>query len=671
MSDTKVLEARAAQLRELLNYHSHRYHVLDEPDVPDAEYDRLYRELEVLEQEHPRLRTDDSPTLRVGDQPLDQFNEVRHSVAMLSLGNAFDEQEVRDFDRRVCERLEREQVDYTAEVKLDGLAVSLRYENGVLVRGATRGDGTRGEDVTRNVRTIRNIPLRLKGGADLAVVEVRGEIYMTQMAFAKLNQRQRQRGDKEYANPRNAAAGGLRQLDSSITAERGLSLCSYGLGETDGLSLPDSHFDILSLLGELGLPISPEMARLSGVDACLAYYAELANRRASLGYEIDGVVYKVDSSALQAELGQVSRAPRWALAHKFPAEEELTRLVGIDVQVGRTGALTPVARLEPVHVGGVTVTNATLHNQDEIDRKDVRIGDRVVVRRAGDVIPEVVRVVLAERAADAVAFRLPDKCPECGSDALRPEGEVVVRCTGGLYCPAQRRQAIRHFASRRAMDIEGLGDKLVEQLVEAGLVATVVDLYRLEFDALAALERMGKKSAENLLAALERSRDVSLERLLYALGITDVGETTAATLAGYFSSLEALMAADEDALQEVPDVGPIVANEIMQFFSQAHNQEIIGELTKLLRVKLPQPRPEQGTQLEGKTFVLTGTLDTLTRDQAKALIQLHGGKVTGGVSKKTSFVVAGADPGSKLAKAESLGVAILDEPALRDLLNEN
>jgi len=670
MAAPRAVRERALELREQLNYHSYRYHVLDEPVVPDAEYDRLFRELQAIEEKFPELRTQDSPTLRIGDRPLEQFQEVRHSIPMLSLGNAFDEQEVRDFDRRVRERLEKEEVVYVGEVKLDGLAVSLRYEHGVLVQGATRGDGSRGEDVTRNVRTISNIALKLRSTRDIPVLEVRGEAYMSAASFGRLNERQRERGEKEFANPRNAAAGGLRQLDSSITAERDLTLCIYGLGETVGMSIPANHFDILAELGELGLPVSPERARLTGVDACLDYYAGLAGRRSRLGYEIDGVVYKVDSTVAQSELGQVSRAPRWALAHKFPAEEELTRLLGIDVQVGRTGALTPVARLEPVHVGGVTVTNATLHNQDEIDRKDVRIGDRVVVRRAGDVIPEVVRVVLVGRPSNAAPFVIPNKCPECGSDATRGEGEVVVRCTGGLYCPAQRRQAIRHFASRRATDIEGLGDKLVEQLVETGLVSTVVDLYRLDFESVCGLERMGKKSAENLLAALERSRDVSLERLLYALGITDVGETTAQTLANYFQNLPALMLADEESLQRVPDVGPVVAGEIVRFFGQRHNQEVIAELSEILRLKLPQPTLEGGTELEGQTFVLTGTLDNMTRDQAKELIQRHGGKVTGGVSKKTSYVVAGTDPGSKWEKAQSLGVEILDAAALRALLQE-
>ena len=668
MAVPKAQTARALELREQLTYHNYRYHVLDEPDVPDAAYDRLFRELQTLELDYPALRTADSPTLRVGDRPLDQFREVRHSLPMLSLGNAFDEREVRDFDRRVRERLETEDIVYVGEVKLDGLAVSLRYEHGVLVQGATRGDGSRGEDVTQNVRTIHNIPLRLHTTRDIPVLEVRGEVYMSATSFERLNVRQRERGEKEFANPRNAAAGGLRQLDSSITAQRGLTLCSYALGETVGINLPEHHFDVLMELGELGLPVSPEKARLRGVEACLDYYASVASKRAQLGYDIDGVVYKVDSSAQRLELGQVSRAPRWALAHKFPAEEELTRLIAIDVQVGRTGALTPVARLEPVHVGGVTVTNATLHNQDEIDRKDVRIGDRVVVRRAGDVIPEVVRVVHADRPCDAAVFEIPNKCPECGSDAVRLDGEVVVRCTGGLYCPAQRRQAVRHFASRRALDIEGLGDKLVEQLVDAGLVSTVVDLYRLEFDSVCALERMASKSTENLLAAIESSRDVSLEKLLYALGIADVGETTAQSLARHFQNLPALMQADEEALQLVPDIGPVVANEVVRFFGQSHNQEVIAELSELLRLKLPEPMPERGSQLDGQTFVLTGTLDNMTREEAKELIQRHGGKVTGGVSKKTSYIVAGAEPGSKLAKAQSLGVSVLDEAGLRALL---
>ena len=674
MTGANQRNKRAQELRDRLNYHSYRYHVLDDPEIPDAEYDRLLRELEELEAQDPALKTPDSPTRRVGDQPLEQFREVRHALPMLSLSNAFDVDEVHEYDRRVRERLGCEQVTYVGEVKLDGLAVSLRYEHGVLVQGATRGDGTRGEDVTENVRTILNLPLKLQASADIPadipVLEARGEVYMSSAAFERLNQRQRQREEKEFANPRNAAAGGLRQLDSRITAERGLALCVYGVGELQGVDLPDRHFDRLSALRDLGLPVSSETARLEGVDACLTYYQQLQQRRASLGYEIDGVVYKVDSLVEQAELGQVSRAPRWALAHKFPAEEALTRLLGIDVQVGRTGALTPVARLEPVRVGGVTVTNATLHNQDEIDRKDVRVGDQVVVRRAGDVIPEVVRVVLSERATDARRFTLPDRCPECGSEAVRLDGEAVVRCTGGLYCPAQRRRALRHFASRRAMDIEGLGDKLVEQLVDQQMVATVSDLYRLDHAALLELDRMGDKSATNLIAALETSRRVSLDRLLYALGIPDVGESTAQALANHFGDLDALIAADEASLQTVPDVGPVVAGEIVRFFAQPHNQEVIAELGQQLQLELPAAQPVLSSNLEGASFVLTGTLPSMSREQAKQLIQSHGGKVTGSVSKKTRYLVAGADPGSKLAKAESLGVEVLDEAGLMELLGE-
>ena len=660
--------ACAAELRELLNHHSYRYHVLDDPEIPDAEYDRLFRKLEALEATDPLLRTADSPTRRVGDQPLEQFQEVRHALPMLSLGNAFDEQEVRDFDRRVRDWLQADEVVYTGEVKLDGLAVSIRYEHGVLVQAATRGDGARGEDVTENVRTVRNVPLRLRGAQSLPVLEVRGEIYMTQQAFERLNERQREHEEKEYANPRNAAAGGLRQLDSSKTAQRNLTLCAYGIGTTEDVPLPDTHFDTLSQLREWGCPVSPERARLVGVDACLEYYEQLAQRRPTLGYEIDGVVYKVDAFAEQDILGTVSRAPRWALAHKFPAEEEMTRLLGIDVQVGRTGALTPVARLHAVHVGGVTVTNATLHNQDEIDRKDVRVGDQVVVRRAGDVIPEVVRVVLSQRPADTVPYVLPDRCPECDSVAARPEGEAVKRCTGGLVCPAQRKQAIKHFSSRRAMDIEGLGDKLIEQLVDQGLISTVADLYGLDAETLVELPRMAEKSAGNLVAALESSRDVGLDRLLYALGIPDVGETTAQTLAAQFGDLGRLMDADADRLQEVPDVGPIVAHEVVSFFAEPHNQRVIEALRTELRIKVGVKSVAGSKKLDGKVFVLTGTLESMTRDEAKRALLALGAKVTGSVSKKTSYVVAGAEAGSKLTKAESLGIEVLGEDQLKALL---
>ena len=660
MSTPKKVRAHAKELRDTLNHHNHRYHVLDDPEISDAEYDRLMRELEALEQSYPDLAAADSPTQRVGATPLDQFGEVQHRVAMLSLGNAFAEPEVRDFDRRVRERLEVEDVVYVGETKLDGLAISLRYEGGILVQAATRGDGTRGEDVTQNVRTIRIVPLSLQNRPP-PVLEVRGEIYMTTRAFEQLNERQQTRGEKLYANPRNAAAGGVRQLDSRKTAERSLSMFAYGVGEIEGAALPDTHFGVLQQLVEWGLPVSGETLVLSGVDRCLAFYHDVGSRREQLGYEIDGVVYKVNALADQSRLGQVSRAPRWALAHKFPAEEAITQVADINVQVGRTGALTPVARLEPVKVGGVVVTNATLHNQDEIERKDVRVGDTVVVRRAGDVIPEVVRVVSDQRRPGTKAYRLPSTCPECGSDAIRAEGEAVVRCTGGLFCPAQRKQAIRHFASRRALDIEGLGDKLVDQLVEKNLIASAADLFSLDLETLSSLDRMADKSARNLLDALETSKDTTLDRFLYGLGIPDVGETTAQTLAHHFGTLDALVECDEESLQRVPDVGPVVASEIVNFFAQPHNREVLEGLSAVLRVEVTEASVQPEASLSGKTFVLTGTLSSMGRDDAKRRLQSLGAKVSGSVSGKTSFVVAGAEAGSKLEKAETLGIAVIGE----------
>ena len=657
-----IADERVKELRDALNHHNHRYHVLDDPEISDAAYDQLMAELERLERTHPTLVTPDSPTQRVGAAPLNQFGEVHLRVAMLSLANAFEEQAVRDFDRRVRERLETEEVVYVGETKLDGLAISLRYENGVLIQAATRGDGSRGEDVTQNVRTIHKIPLRLQHTPP-SVLEVRGEIFMTTRAFEQLNERQAARGEKLFANPRNAAAGGLRQLDAKITAERSLSMFAYGVGEIAGGDLPPTHFAVLDQLAQWGLPVSKERARLPGVDQCLRFYRDIESRRSRLGYEIDGVVYKVDSLSDQSQLGQVARAPRWALAHKFPAEEAITKIADINVQVGRTGALTPVARLTPVKVGGVVVTNATLHNQDEIERKDVRVGDTVIVRRAGDVIPEVVSVIVDKRPPGTKAFRLPSTCPQCGSDAVRVVGEAVVRCSGGLFCPAQRKQAIRHFASRRALDIEGLGDKLIDQLVEKKLINNIADLYELDLDTLTSLERMAEKSAQNLLEALESSKDITLDRFLYALGIPDVGEATAQNLAAHFGSLDELSRCDEESLQLVPDVGPIVAGEIVKFFAQTHNLEVLEALRAVLRVKsLQAPEPPRAS-LAGKTFVLTGALTVMGRDDAKRRLQRLGAKVSGSVSKKTSYVVAGADPGSKLEKAVTLGVEVLDESA--------
>jgi DNA ligase (NAD+) len=653
------------ELAELIDYHNHRYHVLDDPEIPDADYDALVRELEALEQAHPELASADSPTRRVGGAPLTQFAAVAHAVPMLSLGNAFSEEELLDFHRRVCERLEREDVEYCAETKLDGLAISLRYEQGRLVRGATRGDGARGEDVTANVRTIRAVPLRLRG-VPPGVLEVRGEVYMTRSGFERLNAAQREHGGKAFANPRNAAAGGLRQLDPRITATRPLTMFCYGLGEVrDGVA-PSSQYQRLHWLKGFGFRVSPEMQRVRGAQGCLDYFNDVAQRREALDYEIDGCVFKVDALADQERLGFVSRAPRWAVAYKFPAQERATRILGIDVQVGRTGTLTPVARLEPVQVGGVTVTNATLHNQDEVDRKDVRVGDTVVVRRAGDVIPEVVRVIIERRPAGTERFDLLEAvggcCPVCGSAARRDEGEAAVRCSGGLYCGAQRKQAIWHYASRRALDIDGLGEKIIDQLVERQLVVSVADLYSLDAQTLSGLERMGEKSADNLVAAIAASRATSLPRFLYGLGIRDVGEATALALAEHFGDLPALMAADEEALVAVPDVGPIVAAHVHAFFREEHNQAVIRALREHgvhWPAMPPRPAPE-ALPLEGRTVVLTGSL-SMSRSEAKAGLQRLGAKVVGSVSAKTDVVVAGDNAGAKLARAQELGIEIEDE----------
>lgn len=668
MGAPKAITLRVAELRDTIDYHNYRYYVLDDPVIPDAEYDRLLRELEELETQYPDLITPQSPTQRVGAAPLESFGEIVHQVPMLSLANAFDEQELLDFDRRVRTRLEVEQVEYSAETKLDGLAASIRYEDGILASAATRGDGIRGEDVTQNVRTIKAVPLTLRGDDFPRVLEVRGEVFMTEKGFRRLNTAQLARGEKPFANPRNAAAGGLRQLDPRVTAERALTMYCYGVGEVSGGELPGTHSEILASLKGWGLRVSPEAAVVEGVQGCARYYEKMLARRNSLGYAIDGVVFKVNDVALQETLGTVSRAPRWAVAYKFPAEEELTTVRAIDVQVGRTGTLTPVARLEPVHVGGVTVTNATLHNQDEIDRKDVRVGDTVVVRRAGDVIPEVARVIKERRPRRTRRFRLPSRCPVCGSDVVRIEGEAAARCSGGLYCAAQRKQAVRHFASRRAMDIEGLGDKLVDQLVDAGLVHSILDVYSLSEEKLAALDRMGKKSAANLVAAIEKSRDTTFARFLFALGIRDVGEATAATLATHFGDLESLRAADEERLQEAPDVGPIVARQIHSFFNEKHNRKILDGLVKRVRWPAPELPARGDARLAGKRFVLTGTLESMPRSEAKQRLEALGAKVSGSVSRNTDYVVAGANPGSKRDKAEALGVDILDERAFLELI---
>ena len=675
MSDAPA--ERAASLRRTLARYEHAYYVLDEPLVPDAEYDRLFRELEALEQAHPALASDDSPTRRVGGTPAPMLAAVRHAVPMLSIRTETDttEQGARNFDARVRNALGLGDGDppvvYAAELKFDGLAISLRYEHGRLVRAATRGDGQTGEEVTHNVRTIRQVPLALTGLAP-AVLEVRGEIYMRRDAFERLNQSRREAGEKTFVNPRNAAAGAVRQLDPAIAARRPLSFFAYGLGEVVGWALPPTHSAILDALSAAGLPVCGHRQSAPGVEPLIAFHERIAAGRDALPYDIDGVVYKVDSLQLQQELGFVTREPRWAVAHKYPAQEEITRLIDIGVQVGRTGALTPVARLEPVFVGGVTVTNATLHNQDEIDRKDVRVGDWVVVRRAGDVIPEVVGPVLERREGELPRFDLLaayPECPVCGSQVHRAEDEAVARCSGGLVCPAQRKQALLHFAGRRAMDIEGLGEKLVDQLVDAAIIKTPADLYKLGITALANLERMADKSASKLLAAIEKSRDTSLARFVYALGIRNVGETTAKDLARHFGSLDALVAADVEALQQVPDVGPIVAKSVAEFFDEPHNVEVVEQLRAAgVHWVEGAPRDTAGV-LAGKTVVLTGTLPDLSRDQAKELIEAAGGRVTGSVSKKTDFVIAGSEAGSKLDKARALGVEVLDQAGLQALLS--
>ena len=660
--------ARVAELRERIDYHNYRYHALDDPEIPDSEYDRLMRELEALEAAHPDLQTPDSPTRRVGAEPVSAFAEVVHATPMLSLGNAFGEEELRGFDRRVRERLEIDEVEYALEPKLDGLAASLVYVDGRFERGATRGDGERGEDVTRNLRTISGVPLRLRGDRHPRMLEVRGEVYMTRSGFERLNAKQRAAGEKIYANPRNAAAGSLRQLDSTITASRPLTILFHGLGRIEGHPGFDTHRAMTEGLLEWGFPVSRELAVLRGVEACLSFYEEIGRRRDRLDFDIDGIVVKVNRLDQQRALGTVSRAPRWAVACKFPAQEELTVVRGIDVQVGRTGTLTPVARLEPVQVAGVTVTNATLHNQDEVDRKDVRVGDTVIVRRAGDVIPEVVRVLPERRPEGTQPFALPCECPDCGAPALRSEEESAVRCGAGLSCPAQRKQAITHFASRRALDIEGLGDKLVEQLVDLGMVENVVDLYRLEPEAIAALERMAEKSAANLIEALERSRQTTLSRFLYGLGIRDVGEATAAALARHFGDLDPLLGASEEVLQEVPDVGPVVAANIRAFLDNPKNRDLVRRLAEILSWPVESgPGP---SALAGKTFVITGTLGSMGRSEAKERLQALGAKVAGSVSKKSDYVIAGEAAGSKRDKAERLGVPVLGEEDLIRLLDD-
>lgn len=669
----EAIRKRVDSLRATLEDHNYYYYVLDDPRIPDAEYDRLFRELQKLEAEHPELATEDSPTRRVGSSAETSFEEVTHRLPMLSLDNAFSEDELRDFDRRVRDRLgEDGTIEYVCEPKLDGLAVSLHYENGTLTRAATRGDGYTGEDITANIRTIPSVPLKLRGSGYPDLVEVRGEVYMPRAGFEKLNERLAEQGEKTFVNPRNAAAGSLRQKKSTVTAKRPLELCAYSMAVTDETVLPETHWDSLQLVRGWGFRINPEMRKAEGVEACLDAYNELMAKRDSLPYEIDGIVFKVNRLDFQQELGFVSRAPRWAIAHKFPAQEELTVIEDVEFQVGRTGAVTPVARLKPVFVGGVTVSNATLHNMDEIRRLDVHIGDTVFIRRAGDVIPQVVKVVPEKRPAKAPMVEMPEHCPVCGSDIVQIEGEAVARCSGGLYCPAQRKEAIRHYASRKAMDIEGLGDRLIEMLVDEGMVSTVADLYRLTKFQIASLERMGDKSAANLIAAIDRSREPVLWRFLYALGIREVGEATAKGLAAHFGTLEAISEADEESLQTVPDVGPIVAGHIRSFFDQPHNQETLAALKEAgVTWQEEQVLSVDEQPLSGQTWVLTGTLSGMTRDQAKEKLEQLGAKVAGSVSKKTACVVAGEAAGSKLAKAEQLGVPVLDEEGLANLLREH
>jgi DNA ligase (NAD+) len=664
---------RAAKLRTAIEAHNYRYYVEDAPTISDAEYDALFRELEAIEREYPQLAGADSPTQRVGGAPVAAFEPVTHRVPMLSIGNAFTAEEVEAFDRRAREALGIERIEYEAEPKFDGLAVSLAYERGVLKGGGTRGDGYTGENVTANLKTIGAIPLRLGEGAGVPpYIEVRGEVLMLKRDFERLNAAQTAKGEKTFVNPRNAAAGALRQLDPKMTAQRKLTFFAYGIGALEWGArqrAPATQSELLDRLAALHLPVTRERAVVRGVEGLLDYYRRIGDRRERLPYQIDGVVYKVNDLAQQERLGFVARAPRFALAHKFAAEEMPTEVLGIEVQVGRTGALTPVAKLKPVFVGGVTVTNATLHNEDEVRRKDVRIGDTVIVRRAGDVIPEVVRTLVDKRPRGAREFTLPRKCPECGSAVVRLPDEAVARCSGGLVCPAQRKGALLHFASRRAMDIEGLGDKLVDQLVDAEIVHTPADLYKLGVVALAELERMAEKSAGNVVAAIDKSRSTTLARFIYALGIRHVGEETAKDLARHFGRLDDLMTADEAALLEVEDVGTVLAESIHQFFAEAHNRQVIAQL-RAAGVHWPEGEPHRAPagKLKDLTFVLTGTLPTLTRDDAKELIESHGGKVAGSVSKKTHYVVAGADPGSKIDRARELGVRVIDERELRSMV---
>lgn len=673
MTVTESSRKKVESLREEIRFHNNLYHVLDAPEIPDIEYDRLMRELQAFETEHPELITLDSPTQRVGAEPIEAFGTVEHRVPMLSLNNVFSEQEFVDFHRRVADRLELASdadIAYMAEPKFDGAAVSLLFENGKLVRGATRGDGARGEDITHNVRTIEAVPLRLLGKGYPSMLEVRGEVFMPRAGFAKLNERAREKGEKTFVNPRNAAAGSLRQLDPRLTAARPLDFYAYSIGFVDGGLLADRHSEILDQLQEWGLKVCPERRLVSGVDGCMEYYADIGGRRDSLDYDIDGIVYKVDRLDYQRELGFISRAPRWAIACKFPAQEEMTLVENIEFQVGRTGAVTPVARLKPVFVGGVTVSNATLHNMDELRRKDVRVGDTVIVRRAGDVIPEVVQIIPGKRPKGAHPVKMPSKCPVCGSHVVRIEGEAVARCTGGLSCAAQRSESLKHFVSRKALDIDGLGSKLIEQLVATGRIKTPDNIYKLSATDVAGMERMADKSAENLIAAIRKSKRTTLSRFLYGLGIREVGEATATSLAAYYGKLTSIMEATVEDLQKVPDVGPIVASRIQAFFAEKQIQRVVQELIDegVVWEEAEPQRTDKSGPLAGKIFVLTGTMQSMTRDELKAKIQALGGKVTASVSRKTDFVVYGDKAGSKLTIAQNLGIAIIDEDGVNKLL---
>ena len=665
MSVPEDVKKRIAALREQIEACDYAYHVLDQPLLSDADYDALFSELRDLEREHPELITRESPTQRVGAAPLSSFQTVRHVIPMLSLENAFDDRDVYAFDRRVKDILKKEPT-YSCEPKFDGLAISIIYVNGFYTQAATRGDGYVGEDVTTNIRTIRVVPLRLKIENPPEKLEVRGEVYIRRMDFLRLNEEREKQGERPFANPRNAAAGSVRQLDPSITARRPLFFSAYSVGVTEGIILPQTHSATLSVLEKLGMPIPKERCVASDMDQCLQYYRDMALKRSELSYDIDGVVYKVDRYEDQERLGYVARAPRFAIAHKFSPQEAFTRLLDIDIQVGRTGALTPVAKLEPVTVGGVTITSATLHNEDEIRRKDIRIGDWVKVRRAGDVIPEIIEVVVDKRPANAHIFSMPSHCPICGSMVEKLPGEAVSRCTGGLYCPAQRKEAILHFASRRAMNIKGLGEKIVDQLVDQGLVKNVADLYALDIATLQALERLGPKSAQNLYQAIQHSKATTLDRFLYAIGIRHVGESTAKALAQYFGSLEAIMQADREALQAVPDIGPEVAQSIVDFFREPNNCAVIAALLRH-GIHWP-PLKQQKSNWSGLSFVLTGTLETMTREEAKAVIENLGGKVSSGISGQTDYIVVGKNPGEKWQKAQALGVKALSEEEFLKIL---